>query len=45
VLAGFAIAALSGTLIGVAIGWWRIVERTVEPTLRLARAPPSHSPE
>ncbi|RVU19015.1 ABC transporter permease [Methylobacterium oryzihabitans] len=40
VLAGFAIAAVSGTLIGVAIGWWRIVERTVEPTLQMLRPIP-----
>ena len=40
VAAGYAIAAVSAILIGVAIGWWRFVERTVEPTLQMLRPIP-----
>ncbi|GJD61335.1 ABC transporter permease [Methylobacterium frigidaeris] len=40
VAAGYAIAAASAIVIGVAIGWWRLVERTVEPTLQMLRPIP-----
>ncbi|WP_018262783.1 ABC transporter permease [Methylobacterium sp. WSM2598] len=40
VLAGYAIAALCSVGLGVAIGWWRLVERTVEPTLQMLRPIP-----
>lgn len=40
VLAGYAIATISGVVLGVAIGWWRWIERTVEPTLQLLRPVP-----
>jgi NitT/TauT family transport system permease protein len=40
VLGGYAIAAASGISIGIAIGWWRWVERTVEPTIQLLRPIP-----
>jgi NitT/TauT family transport system permease protein len=40
VLSGYAIAAVSGILLGIAIGWWRWVERAVEPTLQMLRPIP-----
>jgi NitT/TauT family transport system permease protein len=40
VLGGYAIAAASGIAIGIAIGWWRFVERTIEPTIQLLRPIP-----
>ncbi|SAL67496.1 ABC transporter permease [Caballeronia udeis] len=40
VLSGYAIAAVSGILLGVAIGWWRWVEQAVEPTLQMLRPIP-----
>jgi len=40
VLGGYGIAAVSGISIGIAIGWWRWVERTVEPTIQLLRPIP-----
>jgi NitT/TauT family transport system permease protein len=40
VLIGYAIAAVSGIAIGIAIGWWRFVERTIEPTIQLLRPIP-----
>ncbi|MEA3128898.1 MAG: NitT/TauT family transport system permease protein, partial [Paraburkholderia sp.] len=40
VLSGYAIAALSGILLGVAIGWWRWVEQAIEPTLQMLRPIP-----
>jgi NitT/TauT family transport system permease protein len=40
VLSGYGIAAVSGISIGVAIGWWRFVERTIEPTIQLLRPIP-----
>ena len=40
VLAGYAIATVSGVVLGVAIGWWRWIERTVEPTLQMLRPVP-----
>ncbi|WP_082102500.1 ABC transporter permease [Robbsia andropogonis] len=40
VLAGYVIAAVSGVVLGVAIGWWRWIERTMEPTLQLLRPVP-----
>jgi ABC-type nitrate/sulfonate/bicarbonate transport system permease component len=41
VLGGYGIAAVSGISIGIAIGWWRWVERTVEPTIQAS--PPDSS--
>jgi NitT/TauT family transport system permease protein len=38
--AGFAIAGISGTLIGISIGWWRLTEMMVEPTLQILRPIP-----
>jgi NitT/TauT family transport system permease protein len=40
VLSGYAIAAVSGILLGIAIGWWRWVEQAVEPTLQMLRPIP-----
>lgn len=40
VAAGFSIAALSGVMLGVAIGWSRIAEATLEPTLQVLRPIP-----
>lgn len=40
VLLGFGIAAVSGIMIGIAIGWWRFIEKTVEPTLQMLRPIP-----
>lgn len=40
VLAGYALATVSGVLLGIAIGWWRWVEKTIEPTLQLIRPIP-----
>src|SRR5258708_26613639 len=40
VLSGYAIAALSGILLGIAIGWWRWIEQAVEPTLQMLRPIP-----
>ena len=40
VTAGYLIAALSGIALGVAIGWWRWVERTIEPTVQMLRPIP-----
>ncbi|MFE1599334.1 ABC transporter permease [Methylobacterium sp. ID0610] len=40
VLAGYAIAAFAGIGLGVAIGWSRLIERTVEPTLQMLRPIP-----
>jgi NitT/TauT family transport system permease protein len=40
VLSGYAIAAASGILLGVAIGWWRWVEKTLEPTVQVLRPIP-----
>jgi NitT/TauT family transport system permease protein len=40
VLSGYGIAAACGISIGIAIGWWRCVERTIEPTLQLLRPVP-----
>lgn len=40
VLAGYAIAAVSGILLGVAIGWWKWVEKTLEPTVQVLRPIP-----
>lgn len=38
--AGYVIAGLFGTLIGIAIGWWRLAETMVEPTLQILRPIP-----
>lgn len=40
VLIGYMIAAISGITLGIAIGWWRIVEILVEPTIQLLRPIP-----
>ncbi|MFT4174517.1 MAG: ABC transporter permease [Rhodocyclaceae bacterium] len=40
VLAGYSIAVLSGVLLGIAIGWWRWVEKTIEPTIQILRPVP-----
>jgi NitT/TauT family transport system permease protein len=40
VFAGYMIAAVSAIAIGIAIGWWRWVERTLEPTLQMLRPVP-----
>lgn len=40
VLAGYAIATVSGVALGIAIGWWRWVERTIEPTIQMIRPIP-----
>jgi NitT/TauT family transport system permease protein len=40
VFAGYGIAAASGILLGIAIGWWRWVETTIEPTIQLLRPVP-----
>ena len=40
VAAGYCIAAISGTVLGISIGWWRWVERAVEPTLQMLRPVP-----
>jgi NitT/TauT family transport system permease protein len=40
VFAGYLIAALSGIVLGVAIGWWRWVENMIEPTIQMLRPIP-----
>lgn len=40
VAAGYGIAALSGIVLGIMIGWWHWVERTLEPTLQVLRPVP-----
>ncbi len=40
VLSGFAIATITGVAIGVAIGWWRVAEKMLEPTLQILRPVP-----
>jgi NitT/TauT family transport system permease protein len=40
VAAGYLIAAVSGIVLGISIGWWRWVERTFEPTLQMLRPVP-----
>jgi len=40
VFAGYAIAALLAISLGVSIGWWRWVERTIEPTIQMLRPIP-----
>lgn len=40
VFAGYLIAAALGIGLGVAIGWWRWVERSIEPTLQMLRPIP-----
>ena len=39
-MAGFAIAAVSGILLGVAIGWWRNVRDLLEPVIEILRPIP-----
>lgn len=43
VLAGFALAAVMGIIIGMAIGWSRRVELWIEPTLQILRPIPTVS--
>jgi NitT/TauT family transport system permease protein len=40
VFTGYFIAAVSGIALGVAIGWWRWVEKTIEPTIQMLRPIP-----
>jgi NitT/TauT family transport system permease protein len=40
VLVGFALAAVSGILIGVATGWWRKVRDLIEPVIEILRPIP-----
>jgi len=40
VLSGYAIAAISGIALGVAIGWWRWMEKLIEPTIQMLRPIP-----
>lgn len=40
VAAGYGIAAVSGVMLGIAIGWWRWVERSIEPTIQMLRPVP-----
>jgi NitT/TauT family transport system permease protein len=40
VLVGFALAAVSGILLGVAIGWWRNVRDLLEPVIEILRPIP-----
>lgn len=40
VFAGYLLAAITGVAMGVAIGWWRWVEKTVEPTVQMLRPIP-----
>lgn len=40
VFAGYAIAAVSGIFLGIAIAWWRWVEKTIEPTVQMLRPVP-----
>lgn len=40
VFSGFAISAVTGTVLGIAIGWSRLIERTIEPTIQLLRPVP-----
>lgn len=40
VFAGYSIAALLGISMGVAIGWSKFVEKTIEPTLQMLRPIP-----
>ena len=40
VLVGFAIAAVSGILLGVVIGWWRNVRDLLEPVIEILRPIP-----
>jgi NitT/TauT family transport system permease protein len=40
VLTGYAIAAVSGIVLGVMIAWWRFVEKLIEPTIQMLRPIP-----
>jgi NitT/TauT family transport system permease protein len=40
VLVGFALAAVSGILLGVAIGWWRTARDLLEPVIEILRPIP-----
>lgn len=40
VFAGYALAGVLGVALGISIGWWRWVEKTIEPTLQLLRPIP-----
>ncbi len=40
VLIGYSIAVVSAVIIGIFIGWWKFVEKLVEPTLQMLRPIP-----
>lgn len=40
VITGYLIAAVSGIVLGIAIGWWRVAEALIEPTIQLLRPIP-----
>lgn len=40
VIIGFAISVVSGTIIGIAMGWWRFIRNLVEPVFDLIRPIP-----
>lgn len=40
VFAGYTIASVLGIAMGVSIGWWRWVEKTIEPTIQMLRPIP-----
>ena len=40
VLSGFALAGALGVVLGVAIGWWKLAEKAIEPTLQILRPIP-----
>ncbi len=40
VLAGFVLATIAATILGIAIGWWKWVEGAIEPTLQVLRPIP-----
>jgi NitT/TauT family transport system permease protein len=40
VLSGFALAGALGVALGVAIGWWKLAEKAIEPTLQILRPIP-----
>lgn len=40
VIAGYMIAAIIGIVLGISIGWWRLVEKMIEPTIQMLRPIP-----
>ena len=40
VFAGYSLAGVLGVTLGVSSGWWRWVEKTIEPTLQMLRPIP-----